>query len=53
MLKHMFSPLTINGMTLKNRFGVPPMVTDYGNEQGEVTDKLIGYLEARAKGGFD
>jgi 2,4-dienoyl-CoA reductase-like NADH-dependent reductase (Old Yellow Enzyme family)/thioredoxin reductase len=52
MLKHMFSPLTINGMTLKNRFGVPPMVTDYGNEQGEVTDKLIGYLEARAKGGF-
>lgn len=28
------------------------MVTDYGNERGEVTPRLIAYLEARAKGGF-
>jgi 2,4-dienoyl-CoA reductase-like NADH-dependent reductase (Old Yellow Enzyme family)/pyruvate/2-oxoglutarate dehydrogenase complex dihydrolipoamide dehydrogenase (E3) component len=52
VLRHMFSPLRIKGMTLKNRFAVPPMVTDYGNERGEVTPRLIAYLEARAKGGF-
>lgn len=52
MLKHMFSPLQIKGMTVKNRFAVPPMVTDFGNERGEVTARLIAYLEARAKGGF-
>lgn len=52
MIKHMFTPLRIKSMTIKNRFAVPPMVTDYGNEKGEVTDRLIAYLEARSKGGF-
>lgn len=52
MLKHVFSPITVGGMRLKNRFGVPAMVTDYGNERGEVTPRLIAYLEARARGGF-
>ncbi|HHW18537.1 MAG TPA: FAD-dependent oxidoreductase [Firmicutes bacterium] len=52
MVKSIFSPITINQMTLRNRLVVPPMVTNYGTEKGEVTDRLITYLEARARGGF-
>jgi len=50
--KSIFTPITINQMTVKNRLIVPPMVTNYGNEEGEVTERLATYLEARAEGGF-
>ncbi len=52
MLDHVFSPITINGMTLKNRMVVTPMVTDYCNEDGTATEKWMAYLEEKAKGGF-
>lgn len=50
-LEHLFSPIRINGMTLKNRAVMPPMGTGYGNADGTVGDRLIGYLARRARGG--
>lgn len=52
LFNSLFSPITINQMTVKNRLVVPPMVTNYGNEAGEITDRHITYLEQRARGGF-
>ncbi len=43
MLEHVFSPITINGMELKNRMVVTPMVTDYCNEDGTATEKYLAY----------
>jgi 2,4-dienoyl-CoA reductase-like NADH-dependent reductase (Old Yellow Enzyme family) len=48
---HLFSPITINGMTLKNRAVMPPMGTGYGNTDGTVSDRLLAYLARRAQGG--
>jgi 2,4-dienoyl-CoA reductase-like NADH-dependent reductase (Old Yellow Enzyme family)/thioredoxin reductase len=50
-LEHIFSPVTINGMTLKNRAVMPAMGTGYGNADGTVGDRLVAYLARRAKGG--
>ena len=50
-LEHLFSPVTINGMTLKNRAVMPPMGTGYGNADGTVGERLIRYLARRARGG--
>ena len=52
MLDHVFSPITINGMTLKNRMAVTPMVTDYCNLDGTATEKWLAYHETKAKGGY-
>ncbi|MBR0382829.1 MAG: hypothetical protein IJH71_10385 [Eubacterium sp.] len=52
MLNHVFSPITINGMELKNRMVVTPMVTDYCNDDGTATEKYLAYHEEKAKGGF-
>jgi 2,4-dienoyl-CoA reductase-like NADH-dependent reductase (Old Yellow Enzyme family)/thioredoxin reductase len=48
---HLFSPITINGMTLKNRAVMPPMGTGYGNSDSTVSDRLVAYLARRAQGG--
>ncbi len=48
---HLFSPITINGMTLKNRAVMPPMGTGYGNADSTVSDRLVAYLSRRAQGG--
>jgi len=48
----LFRPVKINGMRLKNRLVVPPMGTGFAEEDGSVSDRLIKYHEARAKGGF-
>lgn len=48
---HLFSPITLNGMTLKNRAVMPPMGTGYGNADGTVSDRLLAYLARRAQGG--
>lgn len=49
--QHLFKPLTIKGMTLKNRIVMPPMGTNYGGEFGDFTEEHIKYYEQRAKGG--
>jgi 2,4-dienoyl-CoA reductase-like NADH-dependent reductase (Old Yellow Enzyme family) len=48
---HLFSPLTLHTMTLKNRVVMPPMCTDYATIGGAVTDRLIDYYTSRARGG--
>jgi 2,4-dienoyl-CoA reductase-like NADH-dependent reductase (Old Yellow Enzyme family) len=35
-------------MTLKNRIAMPPMGTNLASEDGQVTDRLLDYYEARA-----
>jgi len=50
-LTHLFQPITIRGMTLKNRVVMAPMVTNYATADGAVTQRLIDYLVARAWGG--
>jgi len=50
-LPHLLAPITINGMTIKNRAVMPPMGTGYGNADGTVSERLVAYLEQRAKGG--
>jgi 2,4-dienoyl-CoA reductase-like NADH-dependent reductase (Old Yellow Enzyme family) len=49
--KNIFSPLTINRMTIKNRIVMPPMGTNFAGPNGEFTDEHIKYYEQRAKGG--
>ena len=52
MLKHLFAPITIGGMEVKNRLVMPPMGINFGvDEDGFVTDQLKEYFIARAKGG--
>lgn len=48
---HVFSPLTIRGMTLKNRVVMMPMGSDFAGHDGELSDEHIQYYELRARGG--
>ncbi len=50
-LPHLLAPITINGMTIKNRAVMPPMGTGYGSADGTVSDRLLVYLARRAQGG--
>ena len=47
----LFSPLPVHTLTLKNRVVMPPMCTDYATIGGAVTDRLVDYYTARARGG--
>lgn len=49
--KHIFEPLTIRRMTMKNRIMMTPMGTNYGEQSGEMSFLHINYYEQRAKGG--
>ena len=48
-LEDILSPITINGLPVKNRIARASHGTSYG--RGEVTEDLIAYHEARAKSG--
>ena len=50
MLDRLFSPLTINGKTLKNRCVVTPMLMNFCEEDGTCTERFAAYHEAKAKG---
>ena len=47
----MLSPITINGTTFKNRIILSPMLTSYAGSDGQISERLLRYHEARAKGG--
>jgi 2,4-dienoyl-CoA reductase (NADPH2) len=47
----LLSPVAIGSMRLKNRIVLSPMTTNYGNDDQTVSDRLIAFHEARAKGG--
>jgi 2,4-dienoyl-CoA reductase-like NADH-dependent reductase (Old Yellow Enzyme family)/thioredoxin reductase len=51
LFPHLFSPIIINGMKLKNRAVMPPMATGYGNADSTVSDRLVSYQAQRAQGG--
>ncbi|MBC2735145.1 MAG: FAD-dependent oxidoreductase [Desulfobacteraceae bacterium] len=49
---HLFNPITIGPMTAKNRLLMPAMSINFGvDQQGFVTEQLIDYFLARARGG--
>jgi 2,4-dienoyl-CoA reductase-like NADH-dependent reductase (Old Yellow Enzyme family) len=47
---HLFQPLTIKSVTLRNRIGVPPMC-QHSSEDGVATDWHLVHLGSRAAGG--
>ncbi len=51
-LKHLFSPVRLGQMDVRNRLVMPPMSVNFGvDEQGFVTDQHAVYLALRAKAG--
>ncbi|MDR2771280.1 MAG: NAD(P)/FAD-dependent oxidoreductase [Clostridiales Family XIII bacterium] len=51
MYAHLFSPIVIGKLGVKNRIFMAPMSTHLSDEKGRVTEEMIAYYEARAKGG--
>lgn len=52
ILKHLFSPLSIGTMTVKNRLLMSAMSINFGVDENKfVTEQLTQYFVARAKGG--
>ncbi len=49
--KVLFSPITINGITLKNRIAFAPMTTNYASFEGTPNALINGYYLERARGG--
>lgn len=49
--QHIFSPVTIRHMTVKNRIVMMPIGTNFGEQNGEMSFLHINYYEQRAKGG--
>ncbi len=50
-LRRLFEPSAIGKVSLKNRIVMPAIATNFNSEMGEVTDRLINFLEERARGG--
>ena len=50
---NIFTPLTVKTMTIKNRVVMPPMGSNFGGANGEITEEHISYYEQRAKGELD
>lgn len=48
---YLFQPGKIGTLQLKNRLIMPPMATNFGAEDGQVTTRFIEYHRARAHGG--
>lgn len=48
---HLFSPIDVRGLTLKNRVVLPAMGSHLCDEDGFMTQKLIDYHVARVEGG--
>jgi len=51
MAGRLWQPFRLGRMELKNRIVMPPMVTRYGSDDGQVTERSKNYYEARARGG--
>jgi len=49
---HLFSPVSIGGLTLRNRLVMSPMETCYATPDGTPSPRTIAYYEARARGGI-
>ena len=51
VVSKLFSPIKIGSMAIKNRIAMAPMATDFANPDGTLSQRIIDYYEARAKGG--
>jgi 2,4-dienoyl-CoA reductase-like NADH-dependent reductase (Old Yellow Enzyme family)/thioredoxin reductase len=49
--KKILEPTNIGQMRLKNRIVMPPMGTNYAEAGGAVSQRMLDYYEARARGG--
>lgn len=49
--KHLFAPLRVGSMTVKNRIFMAPISTHMADTEGRLTEDELKYYEARAKGG--
>ncbi|MCG3227667.1 MAG: NADH:flavin oxidoreductase, partial [Candidatus Heimdallarchaeota archaeon] len=47
----LLEPFILNNIKIKNKIIMPGMDTNFGDEEGNVPDKLIKYYELRSKGG--
>lgn len=50
-MPHLFSPLTLHGLTLRNRILMPPMCMYSAATDGVATDWHLSHYHARARGG--
>lgn len=51
MLDAVFESQNIGNINIKNRIAMPPMVTNFCGEDGEITDRYKEYIRERARGG--
>lgn len=49
--ENLFSPLSVNGMKLKNRIMMTPMGTNLANPDGSISEEHKNYYKLRAQGG--
>lgn len=47
----LFEPIAIGGAMARNRIALAPMTSCFAEADGKVSDRLVSFLEARAKGG--
>jgi 2,4-dienoyl-CoA reductase (NADPH2) len=52
ILRKLFEPIVIKGLSIKNRIVMPPMHINQGNREDGITDQAMDFYAARAKGGF-
>lgn len=52
ILRHLFQPIDIGRLHVKNRLVMPAMHINLGSEQDGITDQAIDFYLARARGGF-
>ncbi|MHB0975881.1 MAG: NADH:flavin oxidoreductase [Candidatus Aquicultorales bacterium] len=50
-MPHLFDPITVGPLTVKNRIMMPAMAMDYATPDGRITDQVIEHYVERAKGG--
>lgn len=48
----LLEPIIVGNVTLKNRAVSSPMITGYANRDGDVTERLLRFYEAKARGGM-
>lgn len=47
----LFRPIRLGKIEIKNRLVMPPMVTNYATPEGRVSERMLRYYAARARGG--
>ncbi|MGL4971740.1 MAG: NADH:flavin oxidoreductase, partial [Culicoidibacterales bacterium] len=52
MFETLFQPGKIGILEIKNRLIVPPMLSQFASDEGEMTERYIRYYEEKARGGF-